>query len=296
MRIAPWMAGLLGALITGAPPARVSAAAADAGLGGSTAPRIVSPRIVSLSPHITELMFAAGAGDRLVGVDDASDFPAAALRLPHVGDMAALDVERLLGLHPDLVVLWESGTSARQREQLARLQLKVVVTEQRRLEDIAATLAEFGRLAGTLPAATAAARDFRLELQQLRARYAGRRRLRVFYQVWDRPLYTVGHAQVLTEMLSLCGGNNVFGDLAGLAPVVDREAVFDRNPDVIIIGAAGSDGERQVQGWLQYASLEAVRRRRIYAVDPSITSRMAPRILQGVQALCEVLDRARDLR
>ena len=241
-------------------------------------------RIVSLAPNITELLFAAGAGAQVVGVDAASDFPPAARALPRVGDMAALDVEALLGLKPDLVVLWASGTSPRQREQLAGLGLHLMVTEEQRLEDIGAALVDLGRAAGTLPAARAAARDYAGELDRLRARYAGRPRLRVFYQVWDRPIYTVSAAQVLDEMLSLCGGDNVFAELRGLAPVVDREAVLDRDPEVIIIGAAGVDGERQVQDWRRYPALDAVRRGRIYTVDPSITSRMSPRILEGVQA------------
>jgi iron complex transport system substrate-binding protein len=149
------------------------------------------PRIVSLSPHITELLFAAGAGDRIVGVDDSSDYPAAVAGIARVGEPAALDVERLLKLKPTVIVLWESGTPARSIAELRRLNLRLYVTDQHRLDDIGDTLIQLGRLAGTEPAATEAARRYQTELAQLRAQFAARAPLKVFYQVWDRPLYTL---------------------------------------------------------------------------------------------------------
>jgi len=266
---------------------------AAGGTTGSAAPA-AAPRIVSLSPHITELLFAAGAGDRIVGVDDASDYPAAAASIPHVGEVAALDIEGLLKLKPTLVILWDSGTPARRRAELERLHLHLYVTEQRHLDDITATLIEFGRLAGSLPVAVAAADKYRHDLDRLRARYAGRLRLTVFYQVWDRPLYTLSGKQVVSEMLSLCGGDNVFADLSTLAPAVDKEAVLARDPDVIIIGASGADGARQVRDWGQFPYLRAVQKHHVFTVDPSLVSRMSPRILGGVAAICELLDRARE--
>src|SRR5277367_2093045 len=144
------------------------------------------PRIVSLSPHITELLFAAGAGDRIVGVDDSSDYPAAVAGIARVGEPAALDVEGLLKLEPTLIVLWDSGTPALRKAELQRLKLQLYVTDQHHLDDIAATLLEFGRLAGTEAVAAAAARRYQAELAQLRSQYAARPRLKVFYQVWDR--------------------------------------------------------------------------------------------------------------
>jgi iron complex transport system substrate-binding protein len=254
------------------------------------------PRIVSLSPHITELLFAAGAGDRIVGVDDLSDYPPAASSIAHVGEVSALDIEALLKLKPTLVILWDSGTPERRKAQLERLHLRLYVTEQRHLDDIGSSLIEFGRLAGTAAAAEAAARQYRDDLQRLRIHYAARPKLSVFYQVWDRPLYTLSGKQVLSEVLALCGGENIFADLSALAPAVDREAVLERNPDVIIIGASGADGARQARDWDRFPALNAVHTHRIYTVDPSLTSRMSPRILDGVQAICGLLDQARAAR
>jgi len=185
-------------------------------------------------------LFAAGAGNRIVGVDDSSDYPAAVAGIARVGEPAALDVEGLLKLKPTLVVLWDSGTPASRKAELERLKLRLYVTDQHHLDDIGATLMEFGRLAGTLPVAAAAARRYQIELAQLRSRYAARPRLRVFYQVWDRPLYTLSGAHVVSEVLSLCGGDNVFAELSTLAPAVDKEAVLARNPEVILIAATGA--------------------------------------------------------
>jgi len=251
-------------------------------------------RIVSMSPHITELLFAAGAGEYIVGIDDASDYPAAVSGLARVGEAAALDVEAVLKLKPTLIVLWDSGTPARSKAQLERLHLHLYVTEQRHLDDIAAALIEFGRLAGTETVAAAAALRYRSELAQLRREYAARPRLTVFYQVWDRPLYTLSGGHVVSEALSLCGGENVFAELSTLAPAVEAEAVLARDPDVILIAATGADGARQALEWNRFPSLHAVQRHHIFTVDPSLLGRMAPRILQGVRQVCGALDAARD--
>jgi iron complex transport system substrate-binding protein len=253
-----------------------------------------APRIISLSPHITELLFAAGAGDRVVGVDDASDYPAEVAGIARVGEPAALDVEGLLKLKPTLIVLWESGTPARGKAELERLKLRLYVTDQYHLDDIGTALLEFGRLAGTEPKAAAAARRYRSELAQLRSQYAGRPRLKVFYQVWDRPLYTLSGGHVVSEVLSLCGGDNVFAELSTLAPEIDKEAVLARDPDVILIAATGSEGARQGSDWSRFGHLRAVQRHHVFTVDPSLVGRMTPRILQGVRDVCGLLDVARE--
>ncbi len=172
--------------------------------------------------------------------------------------------------------------------------MRLYVTDQHRLDDIASTLLEFGRLAGTETAAADAARRYQTELAQLRSQYAARPRLKVFYQVWDRPLYTLSGAHVVSEVLSLCGGDNVFAELSTLAPAIDKEAVLARDPDVILIAATGTEGARQIAEWGRFGDLRAVRNHRVLTVDPSLLGRMAPRILQGVREVCGLLDAARD--
>lgn len=256
----------------------------------------VAPRIISLSPHITELLFAAGAGGRIVGVDDSSDYPPEVAGIARVGEPDALDIEGLLKLEPTLIVLWGSGTPARRKSELEHLHLKLYVTDQHHLDDIGAALLEFGRLADTLPEATAAAHRYQGELGQLRSQYAARTPLKVFYQVWDRPLYTLSGEHVVSEVLSLCGGDNVFASLATLAPAVDTEAVLARDPDVILIAATGAEGARQTAEWGRFGSLRAVRDHHVFTVDPSLLGRMAPRILEGVRNVCGLLDTVRNER
>jgi iron complex transport system substrate-binding protein len=262
-------------------------------LAGAAHAADVAPRIVSLSPHITELLFAAGAGERIVGVDDSSDYPPAVARIARIGEPAALDVERLLRLKPTLIVLWDSGTPARRKAELERLNLRLFVTDQRNLDDIGTALLQFGRLAGSEAVAGAAALRYRTDLAQLRTQYASRPRLKVFYQVWDRPLYTLSGNQIVSEVLSLCGGDNVFADLTTLAPAVDKEAVLARDPDVILVAATGAEGARQSLDWNRFSDLPAVRRHAVFTIDPSLTGRMSPRILEGVREVCGLLDRAR---
>jgi iron complex transport system substrate-binding protein len=288
-----WLASFVAAACVAVCAATCKPAYAAASAAADTLATDAAPRIVSLSPHVTELLFAAGAGPRIVGVDDSSDYPAAALHIPRVGEAAALDVERLLRLKPTLVVVWETGSPPRLRTKLERLKLHVFVTEQRTLDDIGNAIVEFGRLGGSATTAADAAYRYRSELAALRARYAGRPRLKVFYQVWDRPLYTLSGKHVVSEVMSLCGGDNIFAEMSSLAPAVDREAVIARNPDVILIGAAGLEGARQAEQWNRFSSLQAVRNHRIFTLDPSLIGRMAPRILQGVQAVCASLDEAR---
>lgn len=272
-------------------PATASAAEANQ----PTQASVTGPprRIVSLSPHITELLFAVGAGGALVGVDVWSDYPPAARLIPRVGDVFALDVERLLSLRPDLVMYWESGTPQQQQQQLRTLNLRLMGTEQRHLTDIETALVDFGRLTGHALQGREVAAKFRATRLALIARYANRPRLRVFYQVWDRPLYTLTGEHVVNEALEICGGINVFAGLSGLAPVVDVEAVLARNPDVIIVAATGPEGERQVRAWDRFPTLSAVKTHRLYLQDPNLLNRMSPRILDGVASLCKALDQAR---
>ncbi len=238
-------------------------------------------RIVSLAPHLTELAYAAGAGDRMVGAVDYSDFPAPARELPRVGSDAQINLESVLALRPDLIVAWPNAGSVRAVDRLAALGLPVFRSEPRALEDIATTLERIGALAATSAQAQAAARAFRARRAELEKRYSARPKLRVFYQVWERPLLTVNGDHVISKVIALCGGENVFAALPLIAPEVDAEAVLRANPQVVLSSRAGAEPPK----WLPAS--------RFYVIPADLVQRHTPRLLDGAEAVCRALDDAR---
>jgi len=247
-------------------------------------------RIVSLAPNITDALFAAGAGAYVVGTSRFTEYPEAAKKVPIVGDATMIDLERIVALKPDIVVVWKSGNAASQVEKIVRLGIPVFYAETTRLADVAAATRRFGVLAGTADAATRAAQGFEQSLADLRTTYAGRRRLKVFYQIWDRPLMTIGRAQIIDDAIALCGGTNVFADLTQAAPTVSREAVLARDPDVILSG--GSTGEA-LDVWKASGFLTAVEHGNVFSIDAPTLALPSPSILPGVATLCRALDDAR---
>jgi len=250
-------------------------------------------RIVSLAPHLTELLFAAGAGAQVVGVGAYSDYPPAAAALPQVGDSALLDLERIVALRPDLLVVWRDGNSPLQLQRLATLGIPIYASELSSLADIAGTLRRFGRLAGTERAAEARAAAFERALAELRVRYAGRRELRVFYQIWPRPLLTVNDRHPISEALRLCGARNVFGGLAPLTPTVAEEAVVALDPDAIVTGRVGASSDDPLELWRRLKTLRATRQGALLTVDADTLHRSSDRIVGGVRELCEKLETVR---
>lgn len=251
-------------------------------------------RIVTLAPSLAELVHAAGAGDRLVGVSAYSDYPPAVRALPVIGDAFAVDRERLALLDPDLLLAWESGTAAHRVEALRAAGHRVEVIRTRGLADVAEALRRIGALAGSEAQAQVAARDYEARLAELRQQYADADPIRVFYQVSRRPLYTVTGEHYIGELIALCGGVNVFAGLRGLAPTVSEEAVLERDPEVLL--AAGEPDSDALDDWQRWPRLAANRYGNRFHLPPSLTGRAGPRLPEAGRALCERLDRARRQR
>jgi iron complex transport system substrate-binding protein len=249
-------------------------------------------RIVSLAPHLTELLFAAGAGSKLVGTVAYSDYPDQARDIPVVGNSASLDMERIVALKPDVVVAWLSGNPSGEIAKLEQLGLRVLVTEPRSLERIAEQITLFGRLAGTERAAAAAAAQFRRDFAALRREYQGRRKVSVFYQVWHEPLMTVNGKHVINEVIDLCGGKNIFAGLRTLAPSVSLEAVLAADPEAIVTGSE-QPAMMALEDWRAWKNLRAVRNGDLITIPPDDISRPTPRILIGARRLCAQLDHVR---
>lgn len=240
-------------------------------------------RIISLAPHLTELLFAVGAGAQLVGVDSASDFPRAAQALPRVGDYSRINFERILALKPDLVIVWVGGNRAADIHGLNKMGLPVLHTQATRLDDVARLLHLVGQASGHAGEGEAAARDVSARLAALQVRGGRQPPLSVFYQVWDRPLMTVGGRHWISDALALCGARNVFADLDALPPVVSREAVLRRAPALIVSGSDAPDLRRQ---WQRFARLPAVKNQAFVRVNADLLHRPTPRLLDGVAELC----------
>ena len=254
-------------------------------------------RIITLAPHLTELVYAAGAGDRLVGVVEYSDFPPQAENLPRVGDSFRLDHERVASLAPDLVLVWRSGTPLEVQERLHEMGFNVVAMEPSSIEDIGRHLIEIGKLAGTLPVAQSAADAFEARLVELRAQYSNRQPIDVFYQISARPLFTVTGRHVISEAIEICGGNNIFADVEGLSPAISAEAVILAAPEVIIAGRYATStqaGDDPLEVWRRWQSIPAVRDGNLLSIDASLMARSSTRILDGVEELCGKLDSVRD--
>jgi len=249
-------------------------------------------RIVSLAPHATELLYAAGAGARIVGVLDSSDWPPEARTKPRVGDAHALDLERIVALAPDLVVTWPYAAPAQVGALLAH-GVPVFVADPATIDGIAADIERLGMLAGTVPTANARAAAFRARLARLSARHRGARTVRLFYEIWNAPLYTIGGRHLITEAIGVCGGGNIFASLLLPAPTVSVEAVLAAQPEAIVAGA--DDGVRPawLDDWKRWPSLAAVASGNLFVVDANLLHRAGPRFLDGVEQLCAALDQAR---
>lgn len=284
----------LGALLP-ASPARAEIRITD-DTGRSVVLARPAQRIVSLAPHLTELLFAAGAGKQVVGVVSYSDFPEAAKALPKVGGYTSVDLEAVAALKPDLVIAWKSGNRNAHLDRLTALGIPVYVNEPRHLDDVAHSLRALGQLAGTAPAAEEAASHFAQRRDELRRRYAERPRVRMFYQIWNQPLMTINGTHLISDVIRLCGGDNVFAGLPQLAPHVGVEAVLAANPEVIVASGMGESRPEWLDQWKRWPALAANAAGNLFFIPPEIVQRHTPRILDGAQRLCEQLEEARARR
>ncbi len=286
-------------------PAAASAAATNAitvidDVGRTVTLPAPARRVISVAPHATELLYAAGGGAAMVGAVSYSDYPEAARALPRVGDNRSLDLERIVALKPDLIVVWRHGNADRQTSQLAALGIPLYFSEPKRLDEVAVSLDKLGLLLGTRAQADRAAADYRQRIAALRARYAARPPVTVFLQIWDRPLTTLNGAQIVSDVLRLCGGRNVFAALQPVAPTVSDEAVLAADPEAIVAtaqGATASDASLpSLDRWRRWPSLAAVARGNLFAVDGDWLTRPTPRLALGAEQVCRDLETARERR
>jgi iron complex transport system substrate-binding protein len=250
--------------------------------------------VVSLAPHLTEVVYAAGAGEQLVGAVSYSDYPEEARAIPRVGSYDSVSYETLLSLKPDLVLAWHEGNGEDVVTRLRSLGLNVYVSEPRALEDVAESLRVVGVLTGNEQAANAAASRFMQQLNALRETYSSREPVTVYYQIWNEPLLTLNGDHLISDVVRLCGGRNVFADAMPLVSRISVESVLRANPQVII--ASGMDKARPewLDDWREWSAMTAVKNDQLYFIPPDILQRHTPRIIEGATLMCEKLQQARE--
>jgi len=249
-------------------------------------------RIISLAPHATELLFAAGASQQIMGTVNFSDYPEAATKIPVVGGYNKFDLEAIVAMQPELIVIWPGGNPVEQIEEIKKLGFKLFASEPLAFEDVAENIKNMGKFLGTENQANKVADKFLKELASLKQQYQNRTQVRVFYQVWNDPLMTISNGHLVSRVIEFCSGKNVFGDLAVLAPRVSIEAVMKKNPDIII---AGMTEQRLdwLQHWQRWKGLSAVKNNHVYPIDAELVIRQTPRVLKGTRLMCDYLDRVR---
>ena len=250
-------------------------------------------RIISLAPHLTELLFELGVGDQVVGAIEHSNFPPAASAVPRIGSHSKFDIETITSLTPDLILAWHSGTPRAEISRLEKLRVPIFRSEPRQLDDIANTLIRLGQLTGAGVRGKRLAATFRADVSRLKVRYKHRPSVRVFFQVWQDPLITLNRDHLVTTLISQCGGENIFGALGPLAPTVSLEAVIGTDPEVIVAAAPQETAHQWLRRWRRWQGIQAVRNEHLFSINPDVINRATPRILEGMQSLCELIERAR---
>jgi iron complex transport system substrate-binding protein len=244
-------------------------------------------RIVSLAPGATAMLVAAGAGSQLVGTIEYSGQPASEMKLPKIGSADAIDMERLIALRPDVVVVWPDGNNPAQIATLERLGISVYRQEAITLDSIPASLRRLGRLTGTGGVADRQAAALAAKLVRLRTEYANPGRApTVLLEVWDRPLYTVGRGELMSDALGVCGARNAFADLPRRAPAIGIEAVLARNPDIIIAAAPPGKGAAWLAEWRRFPSLRAVTTGHLLAFEDQRLMGLGPGVIDATAAMC----------
>lgn len=247
-------------------------------------------RIVSLAPGATAMLFAAGGGARIVGTPEFSDEPEAARAITRIGDSHGFDLERILALHPDLIVAWSGGAAAAQLLPFERAGLPVYRHRVTRLDDLPRSLERLGVLLHTEAEAQRAAGALSERIAAIRARYHRASSPRLLVQVWDRPVYTLGGGQLISDAVEACGYSNVYAELHDAAPAVSLESIAARDPDVILALAADARSAQQwIDHWRSFPALRAVRDHRVISFVDVRLSRLGPETVSATEALCVTL-------
>jgi len=250
-------------------------------------------RIISLAPHITEMLYSAGAGDQIVGVVNYSDYPEEALEKPIIGGYNAINLEKIIELNPDLILGWQSGNQAKDLQRLKELGFKVSVFEIKQLDDIPYRIEQLGQMTGNPMTAKHNAQQLRNTLQKVRAEHQNKTKISSFYEIWHKPLITMNGQQFISQALAVCGADNVYSDLNQLTAEISVESLFERNPQLFLLGGQEAFQKDWLKFWQEYPNLQAIQNNQIYLLNNSHYQRPTARLINALENLCQKVDQAR---
>jgi iron complex transport system substrate-binding protein len=246
-------------------------------------------RIVSLAPNLTEIVFAVGAGDRLVGDTEYCDYPAAAKNLAKIGDTIHPSIERIIALKPQVVLVSTASQLEAFTKQLDQQGIAVYVTNPKSLDEVFRSIGTLGDLFGKHEQADTLVSDLRRRTAVVETKTQGTKPVAVFYQVSGEPLYTIGRESYLTDLVSRAGGNSVTADVSGAFPRYSDEAALAARPDAIILPSGGSMGSANSTAAASLKNSPAVLNGRVYKINDDYLSRPGPRLVDGLEQMARAL-------
>jgi vitamin B12 transport system substrate-binding protein len=253
-------------------------------------------RIVALSPHSVELLYALGIGDRILATTDYADYPQAAKKIERVGGYHGVLAERILELNPDLIVAWEGGNKSGDLDKLESLGLPVYRTETKKLRDIAMEITMLGALTGTQKKAKFLVDKFHQDLDSLTEENKQKTKVSFFYQLWSSPIRTISVGSWINEMLTICGGSNIISNPDVDYPQISLETVLLNKPQAIIIPSAHGHDNGELSGlkWTDWPEIPAVKNQHIYRINGDILHRFSLRVVEAIETICSTFDRVRN--
>ena len=254
-------------------------------------------RIITVAPHLSEVVEAAGGANRLISVSAYSNFPESVKKLPITSDARSIDLEKMKSLRPDLIIYWRGGTPESQIESIKKTftSIQAVSIEPKKLTDIANDIETIGKLLGTEAIAKKNADAFRAQITELKHQYQNKnkRKVRVFYQVWAQPLMTLNQDHLIADIINICGGEQLFAKEKLLVPTVSREAVVKANPEIIFTAVDTQQMKTDWSMWSSIPQLAATQRKAFIDIDGDMISRPSTRIMQGAKKICSEIDKIR---
>lgn len=257
-----------------------------------TAAYAIPQRVISLAPHATEMAYAAGMGEQLIAVSAWSDYPPEAKKLEQVASWQGINLERILALKPDLILAWREGNPQRPLDQLANFSIPIIYLDAKTLDDIPSSLRQLATYSRHPEQAERAATNFQQALNRLqrvseRQKKAHTAPLRVFIQFGTQPLFTSSQATLQSQIVALCGAENVFSDSPVPWPQVSREQVLRRQPQAILVGGAPERIASVQAFWQPQLAVP------VMTVNEDWFSRSGPRLLLAAQQICSQLEELR---